>query len=348
MKNNTFRKLLSVLLAAMIVSLAAAFTGAATTGTITRIYGTETEAIACKGFDDFYASNMFVWFQMDTSISCPSSMATMLNQQVLGDSTLKDAAGNKIKIGGLTVKQLNAAAGNPYSAMVAFENNGSDKLRVSIWLSWGGSSIQDVFNKEVHSEVTVELLTGFKVPDNGYSMSNKIYADIAPVKYKISIADLEYLDQPSNPGYTSEKATWMKPMFENLTAQWVLVSGVTPTTGQSSAVSSASSSSSSSSSSAATSTAASTTSSVAGSTGDSSAVLSDSSEAESMESGEISSQAEDSSEASSSAAASQSQTSSEPSDDEGLPILPIILGALGVVILGGGIGYFLYLKKKGV
>ncbi|MHB1454523.1 MAG: hypothetical protein ACYCYM_11295 [Saccharofermentanales bacterium] len=343
MKNNTFRKLLSVLLVVMIISTAAALTGAAATGTITRIYGTETEAIAAKGFDDFYASKMFVWFQMDTSISCASGMATMLNQQVLGDPKLKDAAGNKIKIGGMTVKQLNIADGNAYSAMVAFENNGSDKLRVSVWLSWGGSSIQDVFNKEVHSEVTVELLAGFKVPDNGYSTSNKVYAEIAPIKYKLSIAELEYLDDPTNPGYTSDKATWMKPMFEDLAAQWVLVTAATPTTGQSS-----SSSSSSKSSSVSASGNPSAASSMAESAGDSSAVPSDVSTEESLESADVSSQAAESSEdASSAAVSSQAQSASEPDSDDGLPILPIILGVLGVVILGGGIGYFLYLKKKG-
>lgn len=346
MKINTSRKLLSVLLIALIISAAATFAGAASTGTITRIYGTETEAIAGKGFDDFYASKMFIWFQMDTSISCATGMATMLNQQVLGDSTLKDAAGNKIKIGGLTVKQLNASAGNPYSAMVAFENNGSDKLRVSIWLSWGGSSIQDVFNKEVHPEVTVELLAGFKVPDNGYSSSNKVYAAITPIKYKLSIVDLEYLDDPTNPGYTADKATWMKPMFENLAAQWVLVTAATPTTAQSS-----STSSSSQSSSASTSKNSSATSSTADSTGGSSAVLSDASSVESTgstESTDVSSQAEESSEAASSeATSSQSTAASEPADGSGLPVLPIILGVLGVAILGGGIGYFFYLKRKG-
>ncbi len=335
------KKITALLFVAMMVSMLAVTGSAATTGKVTKIYGTETRAFACGGFNEFYTSKMFIWVQLDTDISCASGVL-LQNQQVLGDTTLKPACNDKIKIGGLTVKQLNAASGNPYSAMVAYEANGSGKIRISIWLSWGGESIQDIFKKEVHPTVTLEVLSGMKVPANGYSMSNKVYADIAPIKYQLSIADLEFLADKTNAGYDDTKKDWVKPMFEDLTAQWTVVSNKATPTPTKPATSSKTSVAASSNATSTTNSTPTDTSSQTDSTSiDESAVSTDSEtpSADSSMSTEESTMSETS--------ATDSNTSK--ADDEGTsaPILPIILGIIGVLVLGGGIGYFFYLKRKG-
>lgn len=194
---------------------------AAETGKVTKIYGTETEAFGCKGFTEFYEGSFFVWFQMDTTIDSTAGYAA-INQQVLGDAKIKNSVNSKLKLGGLTVKQVNAADGNPYAAMVAFEDNGSGKLRLSVWLSWGGGTVQSLFQKEVKDKFTVEILSGLTVPTKNYTLTAPEYATIEPVKYEVSIADLEFGQDKSNSKYTADKDSWVKPMFEQLKAQWAL------------------------------------------------------------------------------------------------------------------------------
>ncbi len=349
MKRVNGKRLLAVFLAMLLTAGMSAAVFAETAGTVTRIYGTEDRAIACKGFTDFYASNMFIWFQMDTDVACASGMQTMMNQQVLGDSVLKDAAGSKIKIGGMTVKQINVSAGNPYTAMVAFENNGSDKVRVSVWMAWGSQAVQDIFQKEVHSTVTVELVSGFKVPDNGYSTANKVYASISPVKYSLDITELEYLSDPTNPGYNEAvNGSWVKPMFENLTAQWQLTSGVTPTNPPSSSNVSSAASSAPASSTAGTSSQAGSTPASQVSAASSETLSETASETVSSESSETASSepSESSGTASAAESAASSQAAGSSADDGGTPVLPIVLAVLGAVIIAGGIGYFLVMQKK--
>ena len=184
------RKIGFLLVMVMLISLVTISTSAATLNKVTRIYGSEETAIDCKGFDEFYAGNMFAWFMLDTDIDASTGFV-MLNQQVLGDSVIKPTVNDKIKIGGMTVKQHNVSSGNPYSAMVAFEENGSGKLRISIWLSWAGQSIQDIFQVEVYDEVVFEILPGLKVPDNGYSLTNQVHKEMEPLKYKLDISETD-------------------------------------------------------------------------------------------------------------------------------------------------------------
>jgi len=329
------KKIAILALVVMMFSLFAGTSNAAATAKVTRIYGTETKAFGCHGFTEFYASKMFIWVQLDIDVSAATGFQK-LNQQVLGDSTIKSSANDKIKLGGMTVKQLNAAAGNPYTAMIAYEENGQGKLRMSIWLSWGGSSIQDLFKKEVHPDITLEILAGMQVPANGYTASNLVYAELTPVKYQLSIADLEFVSDPTAPGYDASKKDWVKPMFENLAAQWTLATGATTTPTKpatSSTVTSVSTSTKTSSQ------VASTSASTSGTTSESTLVSVDG----------ISSAIADSSEDASSTSGSTITSSKSDTGEDGssAPVLPIILGVVGILVLGGGVGYFIYLKKKG-
>lgn len=330
------KKIAILALVVMMFSLFAGTSNAAATAKVTRIYGTETKAFACHGFTEFYASKMFIWVQLDIDVGAATGFQK-LNQQVLGDSTIKPSANDKIKLGGMTIKQLNAAAGNPYSAMIAYEENGQGKLRMSIWLSWGGSSIQDLFKKEVHPDITLEILSGMQIPANGYTSSNLVYAELTPVKYQLSIADLEFVSDPTATGYDASKKEWVKPMFENLAAQWTLVTGATTTPTKpatSSTVTSVSTSTKTSSQVVSTST------STSGTTSESTIVSSDGT------SSEITTSSKDSTSTSGSTITSSNESDVEEAGSSA-PILPIILGVVGILVLGGGVGYFIYLKKKG-
>lgn len=339
------KKIVVLLLTVIMVSMFSVANYAATTAKVTRIYGTETTAFGASTFKEFYASQMFVWVQLDTDVSTPAGFSPMLNRQALGDSVLKPAANDKIKIGGMTIKQLNAASGNPYSAMVAYEDNGSGKIRMSIWLSWGGSSIQDLFKKEVHPEITLEILSGMKIPGPGYSAANKVYADLTPIKYKLSIVDLEFKSDTTAQGYDATKKDWVRPMFEELTAQWTLAGSnatPTPTKPASSTVSSKSNSVSTPATSSQT-----TSNSVVTSTDITSNSESATASLEtSLENSQVS---EISSEAISNDPAASSSNDSKPADENNapIPLLPIIFGVVGIAIIASGIGYFIFLKRKG-
>lgn len=229
----TLKRILSlVLFTALLSGLAGSLAAADYESEVTRIYGSDTHAIACKGFDEFYAGQMFVWFQLDLNVKSNLG-GPLMNQQVLGDATLKKSVNDKIKMNGLTVKQLNLQGGNPYSAMIAFEPLGDapdNWLRVSVWLSWGAEVIQDLFKKEANEYFTFELLDGFVAPAQSYTRTSPVYMTVKPVKYRIPLETLEFKTDPTNPNYTVEKESWVKPMFEDFTVQWSLVAAPTPTT----------------------------------------------------------------------------------------------------------------------
>ena len=336
------RRIGFLLILAMVISLMTVGVSADTLGKFTRIYGSEETAIDCRGFDDFYAGNMFAWFMLDTDIDAVTGYVA-LNRQVLGDSVIKSSVNDKIKIGGMTVKQHNVSSGNPYSAMVAFEENGEGKLRISIWLSWAGQSIQDIFQVEIYEEVVFEILPGLKVPDIDYTISNPTYVEMEPVKYKLDISALEFKDDPSNPGYTADKSEWMKPMFEDLAAQWVKVEAqVTPTKAPTKAPTATP-----------TNEPQVTETPVESSSEVSSEEVSSqdsSSEESSLDSSEVTSEpkeSEEPTESESDVSSEPDETGSDDEDDEDKgSVLPIIFAVLGVLVIGGGAGYFIYMKKK--
>jgi len=338
------RKIGFLTILAMLISLLTINTSAAQLGKVTRIYGSETRAIACGDFDKFYASDFFVWFMLDTDINAKPGYSE-INRQVLGDSVIRPSARDKIRIGGMTVNQHNVSSGNPYTAMIAYEENGSGKLRMAVWLSWGGQSIQDVFNQELYDEILFETLSGLMVPDYGYSLSNQVYRELEPVKYKLNISELEFKDNPSHPGYTQDKASWFKPMFEELDAQWVKVGEATPTKAPT-AVPTATPTLAPTSQPGATVTP--TESSV-----EESSDISSPEETPTEDPSEVSTDSEVSSEE------PTQQTTQDPSESEETSTpdengndnnkgsaLPIIFAIIGLIVIGGGVGYFIYMKKK--
>ena len=153
----------------------------------------------------------------------------MVNQQVTGDADLKPGANTKIKFNGKTVKQLNDSLGDSYGIMIAYEPNDDKNLRMSVWI---GGARGELFNKDLYDTFTVEILEGLKVPGEGYAKGNGKVVNASPAKYKLSIADLEYGKQTSNPNYNQDKADWVKPLFENLKSKWEKVSGANPPGGQ--------------------------------------------------------------------------------------------------------------------
>jgi len=292
-------------------------------GTITRVYGSETRAIDSKGFTEFYEGNHFVWFQMDTSIDAAKDFKA-LNQQALGDSTIKASVTNKLKLGGMTVKQINVSDGNPYSAMIAFEE-ANGKLRISIWLSWGGATVQSLFEKEVKEKFTVEILDGFYVPTKNYTISKPEYAKIKPVKYELSIKDLEFGQDKNNPKYTPDKDSWQRPLFEKLEAQWQLVGGADSTTTKKADGSNAN-----------TTKPAQTTNTSSNETG-----TTDNQETNTtVENGTIDTTID----GTESTATTSEKTGETGGDADKFNILPIILIVLGVGVIGAGV--FLFLKQS--
>ena len=318
------KRTIALLLLLVIVLVPMMSASAAETAKVTKIYGTETLAFDCKSFDEFYAGNFFVWFQVDLDITSKMT-GPLMNQQVLGDAILKKAANDKIKLNGLTIRQINAQSGNPYGAMIAFEPttgpNDTTVLRVSIWLSWGSTAVQDLFKKETTEYFTFEFLSGMQVPGTEYTRVAPTYADVTPVKYRIPLATLEFKTQPSNSGYTEEKKDWVKPMFEEFTAKWQLFtsSSNTPTPS-------------------ATSAATATPTSDAGVTPIATPEATP---------GATGSETSPTPEATAPAEGTPTTAPTEaPADGGTFPVLPVVLGAAGFLVIGGGLVYFLKVSKK--
>ena len=298
---------------------------AANPGSITRVYGSETRAIDNKSFTEFYEGNYFVWFQMDTDVDAPKDYKA-INQQVLGDATIKSAVNTKLKLGGLTVKQINASDGSPYAAMIAHEN-ANGKLRISIWLSWGGSTVQSLFEKEVKSTFTVEILDGFVVPGKTYTIAKPEYVKIKPVKYELSLADLEFGKDPKNAKYTAEKESWSKPLFEKLTAQWKIYGSAAPTTTTSKPKTDS-------------------TTTVKPNTSDTTtqASVTDTTGSETIDTTDAETETTTTTTTAASDISSETTKDVDGGEQGKSVVLPIILAIVGVAIIGGGV--FLFIKQS--
>ena len=225
------QKLLTALTAAAL--LAVGFGTAASAETLAypiKVYGDDKSGAAMNQgtWDQFYTSGYYVYFQIDFNVKCTFE-TSMVNQQVTGDADLKPGANTKIKFNGKTVKQLNDSLGDSYGIMIAYEPNDDKNLRMSVWI---GGARGELFNKDLYDTFTVEILEGLKVPGEGYAKGNGKVVNASPAKYKLSIADLEYGKQTSNPNYNQDKADWVKPLFENLKSKWEKVSGADPPGGQ--------------------------------------------------------------------------------------------------------------------
>ena len=225
------QKLLTALTAAAL--LAVGFGTAASAETLAypiTVYGDDKSGAAMNQgtWDQFYTSGYYVYFQIDFNVK-GTFETSMVNQQVTGDADLKPGANTKIKFNGKTVKQLNDSLGDSYGIMIAYEPNDDKNLRMSVWI---GGARGELFNKDLYDTFTVEILEGLKVPGEGYAKGNGKVVNASPAKYKLSIADLEYGKQTSNPNYNQDKADWVKPLFENLKSKWEKVSGANPPGGQ--------------------------------------------------------------------------------------------------------------------
>lgn len=225
------QKLLTALTAAAL--LAVGFGTAASAETLAypiKVYGDDKSGAAMNQgtWDQFYTSGYYVYFQIDFNVTCTFE-TSMVNQQVTGDADLKPGANTKIKFNGKTVKQLNDSLGDSYGIMIAYEPNDDKNLRMSVWI---GGARGELFNKDLYDTFTVEILEGLKVPGEGYAKGNGKVVNASPAKYKLSIADLEYGKQTSNPNYNQDKADWVKPLFEDLKSKWEKVSGANPPGGQ--------------------------------------------------------------------------------------------------------------------
>ena len=219
----------SVLVLCVLLAAAFCMGGAAegTTAKAVRIYGDDATGAPFNqsSWEEFYKPSYFVWFQIDFDIKCTMG-TSLLNPQATGDDDLKPAANDLIKLNGRTIKQLNDSLNDQYGAMVAYEPNAEGNLRLAIWLS---SARGTVFNTERYKYFTIELMEGLKVPAEGYEPGNGKVTTVEPVKYQISIADLEFKNNPDAVGYSEDKADWLKPMFEEMTAQWEEVEVTPPT-----------------------------------------------------------------------------------------------------------------------
>ena len=225
------QKLLTALTAAAL--LAVGFGTAASAETLAypiKVYGDDKSGAAMNQgtWDQFYTSGYYVYFQIDFNVKCTFE-TSMVNQQVTGDADLKPGANTKIKFNGKTVKQLNDSLGDSYGIMIAYEPNDDKNLRMSVWI---GGARGELFNKDLYDTFTVEILEGLKVPGEGYAKGNGKVVNASPAKYKLSIADLEYGKQTSNPNYNQDTADWVKPLFENQKSKWEKVSGAHPPGGQ--------------------------------------------------------------------------------------------------------------------
>ena len=197
------QKLLTALTAAAL--LAVGFGTAASAETLAypiKVYGDDKSGAAMNQgtWDQFYTSGYYVYFQIDFNVKCTFE-TSMVNQQVTGDADLKPGANTKIKFNGKTVKQLNDSLGDSYGIMIAYEPNDDKNLRMSVWI---GGARGELFNKDLYDTFTVEILEGLKVPGEGYAKGNGKVVNASPAKYKLSIADLEYGKQTSNPNYNQD------------------------------------------------------------------------------------------------------------------------------------------------
>lgn len=334
------KKIGIVLVIALTVGLLSFGISAQDLGRITRIYGTEERAIDCRGFDEFYKGEMFVWFMIDTDIKAEEGFSE-INRQVLGDSVIRPSVNDKIRIGGISVRQHNIASGNPYTAMIAYQENGEGKLRMAVWLSWNGVSIQDLFNKDMYDEFVFEILPGLMAPDEGYSLTNQIHREIEPAKFTISIEDLEFEQDTDNPNYNPgihEGA--YKPMFEDLEAQWVRHDTQSDTTEEETQV---------------TPTPTPTPAPTTTPESDAPVTTPDESEetpvSDTQPSDEVSEETSTPKESESDTTepeSTESEISEETTDEQedSGTILPLIIAIAGILIIGGGVGYFIYMKKK--
>jgi hypothetical protein len=254
----------------------------------------------------------------------------LLNQQVLGESTIKNAVNNNIKLGGLTVKQLLQSGGNMYAAMIAFETQ-NDKLRMSVWMSWGATSIQSLFEKEIKSTFTFEMLEGMVVPASGYVKGNGKVMNVKPVKYQVSISDLEFTSDPSSPNYTPEKESWVRPAFEKLTAQWTLAGANATTTTKKGTTTTKKQATTGNTSSASDTT--------SGDTQVTETTLG-------TDVGDTTAGTSTDASASATTATAVDTDQERPEDDGGFPVLPLVLGIIGVLIIGGGAAFFVISQKK--
>lgn len=238
------KKMLNVLLSAILAcslfgSLLTA--SAADQALVQDIIGDKStgQPFGSKSFDEVYnekGDGAFVWFnvvfnQKPTS----SSMTAMINQQVMGDMALKQAVSTKLKFNGKTVQQINTESeGNQYAAMIAFEpaHNDPTKIQMAVWLSWGATGVNNLFNKDNYDKFTFEIMEGFKIPGEGYKYGQGPYVTAPAQKYEVSIADLEYGFDHNNKYYDADKNSngvsekdWVFPKFWEHKALWTKVSG---------------------------------------------------------------------------------------------------------------------------
>ena len=236
------KKVLSVLLSAILAcslfgSLLTA--NAATQALVQDIVGDKStgQPFGSKTFDDFYnekGNGAFVWFNVVFNQKVSSGMQSFINQQVMGDMTLKKVVSDKIKLNGKTVNQINVESGNQYAAMIAFEpaHNDPTKLQMAVWLSWGATGVNNLFNKDNYEKFTFELMDGFKVPGEGYKLGQGPYVQAPAQKYEVSIVNLEYGFDHSNKYYDADKNSngvsekdWVYPKFWEHKDLWKKVSG---------------------------------------------------------------------------------------------------------------------------
>lgn len=257
----------------------------------------------------------------------------MVNQQVTGDADLKPGANTKIKFNGKTVKQLNDSLGDSYGIMIAYEPNDDKNLRMSVWI---GGARGELFNKDLYDTFTVEILEGLKVPGEGYAKGNGKVVNASPAKYKLSIADLEYGKQTSNPNYNQDKADWVKPLFEDLKSKWEKVSGANPPGGQTQTPTKPTT--------ATTKTEGTTKPQTPGKTETTTTAASSDTTAATQDTNPTEGPADTTAAPETTAA----NSSAQPTDGEegSSNVLPIVLIVIGVLLVGGAVTAFLLLRRR--
>ena len=324
------QKLLTALTAAAL--LAVGFGTAASAETLAypiKVYGDDKSGAAMNQgtWDQFYTSGYYVYFQIDFNVTCTFE-TSMVNQQVTGDADLKPGANTKIKFNGKTVKQLNDSLGDSYGIMIAYEPNDDKNLRMSVWI---GGARGELFNKDLYDTFTVEILEGLKVPGEGYAKGNGKVVNASPAKYKLSIADLEYGKQTSNPNYNQDKADWVKPLFEDLKSKWEKVSGANPPGGQKPTT-------------ATTKTEGTTKPQTPGKTETTTTAASSDTTAATQDTNPTEGPADTTAAPETTAA----NSSAQPTDGEegSSNVLPIVLIVIGVLLVGGAVTAFLLLRRR--
>ena len=329
------QKLLTALTAAAL--LAVGFGTAASAETLAypiKVYGDDKSGAAMNQgtWDQFYTSGYYVYFQIDFNVTCTFE-TSMVNQQVTGDADLKPGANTKIKFNGKTVKQLNDSLGDSYGIMIAYEPIDDKNLRMSVWI---GGARGELFNKDLYDTFTVEILEGLKVPGEGYAKGNGKVVNASPAKYKLSIADLEYGKQTSNPNYNQDKADWVKPLFEDLKSKWEKVSGANPPGGQTQTPTKPTT--------ATTKTEGTTKPQTPGKTETTTTAASSDTTAATQDTNPTEGPADTTAAPETTAA----NSSAQPTDGEegSSNVLPIVLIVIGVLLVGGAVTAFLLLRRR--